>query len=129
MTHVATTAAEALSAALTAENAALDRLDFAAAGALVAAKSAAAAALLAATQAPAPVGAARDAALAAARRLDALAAENKRLLERAMDVQARVIGLISRAAADQPGPGARGYGAAGVAVRARARPMALVARA
>ena len=59
-----------------------------------------------------------------ARRLQALAMENKRLLERAIAVQGRVIGVIARAATAATAPA--GYGPA----RGR-RPaaMAFVARA
>jgi len=63
-----------------------------------------------------------------ARRLGGLAAENKRLLERAIYVQGQVIACIARAAPRPPG-GARGYGRTGAwTTQGRSAPIALAAR-
>ena len=63
-----------------------------------------------------------------ARRLGELAGENKRLLERAVIVQGRVIGTVVRAIPKAVG-GAPRYGAGGaLSETARMRPMALSAR-
>jgi hypothetical protein len=65
---------------------------------------------------------------AAVLRLKDLAAENKRLLERAIIVQGRVIGSIVEAL-PKIAPGTRHYGATGVLAGPRMLPMALSARA
>ena len=96
-----------LSKVLAAENAALTAMDFASAGALLAPKHAAADALAAAmraasSNAPEP---------AMMRELGALAEENRRLLNRAMRVQRRVLDLVARAARGNQ-PSTR-YGATG----------------
>jgi hypothetical protein len=65
-----------------------------------------------------------EAAQRMARRLQGLAMENKRLLERAIAVQGRVIGVVARAATAATEPA--GYGPAR---GRRPAPMALVARA
>jgi hypothetical protein len=109
-----------LAETLAAENAALAVLDLPRAGAMLARKQRALADLAAAPAAPAS----RDAADRMARRLQALAIENKRLLERAIATQGRVIGVIARAAA--PTAGTSGYGPAR-ALRPAA--FALVAKA
>ena len=106
-----------LSATLEAENAALAALDLPRAAALVADKQRAIADL-AAAEAPA----ANPAAERMARRLRALALENKRLLERAIAAQGRVIGIVAQAAAATPD----GYGGQR---RQRPPPVALSARA
>jgi hypothetical protein len=63
-----------------------------------------------------------------ARRLAGLAAENKRLLERAIYVQGQVIACIARAA-PRPAGVARGYGRTGAwAAQGRTTPIALAAR-
>ncbi len=99
--------AEALSDILAAENAALAALDMKAATALLPAKHAATAALAAAQRLslPAPPH-------AAATRLRSLALENKRLLERAMTVQDRLLACIARAM-PRALPQGGGYGARG----------------
>lgn len=64
--------------------------------------------------------------VAAARRLDGLAADNRRLLERAIVAQQRLIGIVVRAAASvavEPSYGAKGRQAR------RVGPMALSTRA
>jgi hypothetical protein len=101
-------AAIRLSDTMAAENAALAALDLPRAAAMLAAKQQAAAAFIAAQDAPL-VAAQRDSAEMQLRRLHALAAENRTLLERAIAVQSRVIGVIARAAT--PAITASGYGA------------------
>ena len=96
-------AASALEAVLVAENAALERADPQAAVALVKQKVAAANAL--------DAGSVSD---EAAERLRDLAAENRRLLEGAIEVQNRIITIIARAA--QAVPSTSRYGAEGKAI-------------
>ena len=95
------TAGERLADTLTAENTALAALDLPRAGAMLARKQRALADLAAAQT----VSASHDAAERMARRLQGLAIENKRLLERAIAAQGRVIGVIARAAAPATSPG------------------------
>jgi hypothetical protein len=104
-----------LAETLEAENAALSALDLPLAAGMLADKQRAVADLAAALVAPAS----RDAAERMARRLQALAVENRRLLERAMAAQGRVIEVVARAAASATAP--TGYGSA----RAAGRPAAL----
>lgn len=114
------TAGNMLADALTVENAALASLDLPRAGAMLARKQRAFADL-AAVQVTL---ASHDAAERMARRLRALAVENKRLLERAIAVQGRVIGVIARATTTTAAR--TGYGA----VRTqRPPPFALSAKA
>ena len=89
---------------LEAENAALAALDLPRAAGMLVDKQRALAGLSAVQAAPAP----REAAERMARRLQALAIENKRLLERAIAAQGRVINVVARAAAAAP----VGYGPA-----------------
>lgn len=125
-----------LADALLAENEALARLDMPGAaglaGAKVRAADAFAAAFTAATKTGArPDGAAqREGARAMAERLEGLGAENKRLLQRAISVQSRVIETI--AAAALPRAANPVYGAAGrrpAPLRQAAPAMALALRA
>jgi hypothetical protein len=76
------------------ENAALTALDLPRAGAMLARKQRALADLAAAQAVHAP----RDSAERMAKRLQGLALENKRLLERALAAQGRVIGVVAQAA-------------------------------
>jgi hypothetical protein len=100
-------AVQRLAHVLAAENAALDAMDFASAGALLAPKHAAADALAAAMRA----SSASPAEPEGMRQLGTLADENRRLLNRAMRVQRRVLDLVARAArASQP---SSRYGASG----------------
>ena len=99
-----TEAADRLEAILLAENAALERHDAVAATALLEEKLAAADAL--STDGLSPE---------TGERLRALAANNRRLLERAIDVQSRIITMVARAAQAAP-PVAR-YGAKGRAIQ------------
>ena len=98
-----TEAAARLEAVLVAENAALERHDAVTATALLDEKLAAAKAL-----------SAEGVSFEAGERLRALAAENRRLLERAIKVQSRIIAMVARAAQQSP-PVSR-YGAKGRAI-------------
>lgn len=89
-------AAAALVETLEAENAALARLDLPGATSLLAEKQRTVAEFAAIEPHPA--------AERVARRLRALALENKRLLERAIAVQGRVIGIVAQAAAASQQP-------------------------
>lgn len=92
------TAVERLSALLTEENAALEAMDFARAGGLLASKHAAADALAAAWRAAEPTSIISD----GMRKLGCLAEENRQLLKRAMRVQRRVLDLVAKAARTTP---------------------------
>jgi hypothetical protein len=109
-----------LSDALEAENTALIALDLPRAAGMLADKQRALAGLAAAPTEPGS----HEAAERMARRLRALAVENKRLLERAIAVQGRVIGVIARASTAAAAP--VGYGAARTR---RPPPFALSAKA
>jgi hypothetical protein len=127
MTETLVTAAARLAAVLARENDALAALDLPAAAGLVAEKRAATEALER-SQAGMPAVARDPGLAAAAERLRALAEENRRLLERAIAVQGRVIGIIARAASQAVA--LPGYGAGGDRTRPRQGPaMALSARA
>ena len=93
-----------LAATLEAENAALAVLDLPRAAGLLAEKQRAVAGFVGGQGVLPAAGAERM-----VRRLQALAAENKRLLERAIAAQGRVIGIVARAAAAAEAPA--GYGA------------------
>lgn len=123
------TAAAALAALLEQENRLLEALDLAAAAALLPAKQSAAAAFVRAHAAASPnPPAPRDAATSLGVRLRALAAENRRLLERALAAQGRVIAVIARAARKQPAAAPR-YGASGALAGPRTpAPLAISAR-
>lgn len=120
MTMELITRGETLAATLERENAALAALDLPRAVAVLADKQQAVAALADIQAVPMP----HPAAERMARRLQALAAENKRLLERAIAAQGRVIGVIARAAAPSTAPAgygiARGHRPAAVALSAKA---------
>jgi hypothetical protein len=120
-------AAKLLADTLAAENAALAALDLPRAGAMVADKQSAVAGFLAACEAQG--GAMQDAVIEPlARRLRSLSQENRTLLERAIAVQCRVIGVIARAAAPAVAPA--GYPARGASGHpARPAAFALSARA
>jgi hypothetical protein len=102
------TAGNMLADVLTVENAALAAFDLPRAGAMLARKQRALADLAALQATPAS----HDAADRMARRLRALAIENKRLLERAIAAQGRVIGVIARAATATTTPAGYGPGRA-----------------
>ncbi len=112
-----------LSALLIEENAALDAMDFARAGALLAAKHAAADALAAAWRAADPGAAVSE----KMHELGLLADSNRQLLKRAMRVQHRVLDLVAKAAR-QPNSAAR-YGAEGRPASSRASAQTLKTRA
>ena len=97
-----------LASVLARENAMLAVLDLGAVGALAEEKAAALAAL-----GPVAAGSAAPDMAGEVRSLAAAAAENKRLLERALAVQGRVIALVVRAAAPAVGTGAGAYRAPG----------------
>jgi hypothetical protein len=119
-------AASRLADVLDRENDALRAMDLPRAGALLAEKTAAIADLTAAGEA-AVIEPPSAALVTAARRLDGLVAENRRLLERAMEAQRRVIGIVVRAAAASAPP-RPAYGATG-RMGGSTRPMALSTRA
>jgi hypothetical protein len=125
-------AGQRLAEALRAENEALAALDLPRAAALASRKIAASDAFAAAYAAQAkhgaaPQGAVREAAARLAGRLDELGRENRRLLERAVALQSRVIETIAGAALPR-GP-VHGYAPAGRAAPPRAPALALSARA
>ena len=125
MSHHLLAATVRLAGMLEAENVALRAMDLAAAGGLLAEKQSATAAFDAARRAapPAPTQALRD----AASRLVAQGEENRRLLERAIAVQNRVLGTIARAARQsQPAPR---YGRSGAYAAPPPTGWALSARA
>ena len=107
MTNLLDEAVQQLARVLTAENAALTAMDFATAGALLAPKHAAADALAAALRASSAQEAAPEPLMA----LGVLAEENRKLLNRAMRVQRRVLDLVARAA--RLGQTGSRYGAGG----------------
>jgi len=124
-------AAASLADILARENTALATLDLAAAAALVTEKHlaadafAAAHARLAAADTPRYVK--RDALGATALRLRDLAADNRRLLDRALAIQARVLDIIAQAVPRASSQAPR-YGAEGALVgRTRALPVAIAA--
>ncbi len=107
MTNLLDQAVKQLAKVLAAENEALTAMDFASAGAMLAPKHAAADALAAALRASSSEEASPD----ALQELGALAEENRRLLNRAMRVQRRVLDLVAKAA--RAGQTASRYGAGG----------------
>ena len=114
MTPPLLAAAARLESVLQAENAALARLDIAGSAALLGEKLAASRDVSASL-----TGAAGPECAAAALRLRTLAAENTRLLERAIQVQGRVMEIVARAArqaAQQAASGPLRYGARGAAM-------------
>ncbi len=98
-------AANTLAGILQAENAALRALDFAAAAALLPAKRAA----IQAVENRTP-GCPKPALRETVQRLDLLAAENRKLLSRGIDVQSQILGIIAGAAR---AAAASGYGSSG----------------
>lgn len=125
-------AGQRLAEALRAENEALAKLDLPRAATLAGSKIAASDAFAAAYAAQARHGAAldapvRQAAAVLTRRLEELGQENRRLLERAVSLQSRVIETIAGAAL--PKAQVQGYGPAGSrATTVRAPALALSAR-
>ena len=122
------TAAAALVALLEQENRLLEALDLAAAAAMLPAKQSAATVFVRAQANTAAAGGIPPAASSLGERLRAVAAENRRLLERGLAAQGRVIAVIARAARVHP-PTAPRYGASGaLAGQRRATPLAISAR-
>ena len=126
-------AAVALAATLTQENAALTALNLAGAAALLREKEGAMIAFTAAQRSAAeqpagPLsGGDREVAEQLGRQLADLAAENRRLLERAILVQRRVVGAVVRAVPKALGGAAR-YGAGGAMAVRRPPPVVMSAR-
>ena len=121
-------AAAALAAVLEQENRLLDALDLAAAAALLPAKQSATAAFVRAQAAGGVPPASREAMTILGGRLRTLAAENRRLLERGLAAQSRVIAVIARAARRHPATAGR-YGASGALAGPRTPlPLAISAR-
>ena len=112
-----------LSALLTEENAALEAMDFARAGSLLAPKHDAANALASAWRAAEP----GSIPTTEMHDLGRLAEENRQLLKRAMRVQSRVLDLVAKAA--RSGPQAGGYGSAGKPAKRTADAHSFKARA
>ncbi|MBN8889165.1 MAG: hypothetical protein BGP12_07230 [Rhodospirillales bacterium 70-18] len=136
MTNELIAAAVALADTLAQENAALAAVDLAGATALLARKqrdgeafAAAHARAAALVQAGAPPGTQRLLTEAVGARLRDLAAENKRLLERAMRVQGRVIGSLAQAVPRALATSPRYDAGGGIAGAGRPPPVALSARA
>jgi hypothetical protein len=126
------TAGAALAALLEHENRLLEALDLAAAASLLPAKQGAVAGFVRAqSQAKAAGGippAARGTMLALAGRLRRLAADNRRLLERGLAAQGRVIAVIARAVRAHPVTAPR-YAASGALAGPRTpRPLAISTR-
>jgi ABC-type transporter Mla subunit MlaD len=126
-------AGQRLADALAAENAALQRLDLSGAAPLARTKQQASDAFAAAFTATTRTGMSSDQAVKAStaeltRRLQSLSVENRRLLERAIAIQAQVIESIAGAALPRAGNGA--YGAGGRLQAPRLPPaFALASRA
>ena len=116
-------AIERLAALLTEENAALERMDFARAGSLLAPKHAAADALAAAWRAADPA----DGVSEKMRELGLLAEDNRQLLKRAMRVQRRVLDLVAKAARLPSADGR--YGSEGRPAASRMHPQSFKTRA
>ncbi len=116
-------AAAALADTLARENAALAALDLGAAAALLAEKRAATDTFVRAQAEPSGPPDAEQRRLA--ERLCRLAEDNRRLLERGIRVQGRVLGLVTKALPKPPAPR---YGASGAMARAAMAPMMMSAR-
>ncbi len=122
--HSLVSAADALASVLEQENRALEALDFAAALSLLAAKQKATTSFVEAEkQFRTLPPAARPGIGARCRRLRTLVADNRRLLERALAAQGRVIAVIAHAIHSSP-EALPHYGAAGRPA-GRSRPLAL----
>ncbi len=132
MTNELMLAAHALGEVLTAENAALAAHDHAAATRLLGEKQRLIAAFDRARAGTVPLldGPARDEAHAVGLELQALAGRNIALLEQAMEVQSRVIGIVADAARRQVRAAVPGYGRPGrLAPVSRPDAYAMVSRA
>jgi hypothetical protein len=121
-------AASGLADLVARENAALDAVDLAAAAAMAPSKRSATQRFLRARAGVATLSADEIAALrAVGENLERLAAINRRLLERAIFVQGRVIGSLARAI--PRGAGTPRYAADGMVAASCSQPVAFVARA
>jgi mevalonate kinase len=122
MTQSLEQAVQAMTKLLIEENQALAEMNFARAGALLAPKHAAADALAAAWRSAADT----EAPPADLVKLGELAEENRRLLNRAMRVQRRVLDLVAKAARNaQTAPR---YGSSGRVANGRGTPRSLLTR-
>jgi hypothetical protein len=127
MTRRLVETAVALADTLARENAALAAMDLGGAARLLEEKQAALARFAAAQETPPLDAAERALALQVGERLQVLAAENKRLLERALRAQTRVLGIVAGAARVATSDR---YAASGTRAPARAAPaVVLSARA
>ncbi len=113
-------AGTALAETLETENDALTALDLPRAGAMLARKQRALADMAATQNTAVP----NDAAERMVRRLQGLAVENKRLLERALAAQGRVLSVVAQAATSSSAP--TGYGS--IRAGSRPTPLALLAK-
>lgn len=125
MTGTLIETARALTEVLARESAALAAMDLAGAAAMLDDKRAAAAAFEAAQARPTPPADA-PALREAAARLGEAAEENRRLLEQGLRVQARVVGIVARAA--RPKAPVLRYGARGALTRGADAPVIVSAR-
>jgi len=134
MTRTMLDAAKALAVTLAEENTALAVLDLKGAAALYPRKQADTAALVAAAE-QTPLGERMTEAFEAeqrrlarelAQRLRDLAEENRRLLERALQVQGQVLGTVARAVAQATPRAQRRYGAGGSLAAPRRQPPVLL---
>lgn len=131
MTRALIDAAVALAATLVQENAALAALDLAGAASLLDQKETAATSFAVAQrhafeQATGPLaGPERDVAEQLGRQLHELAGENRRLLERALLVQRRVVGAVAKAVPKAMAGPAR-YGATGAMTATRRPPPVVI---
>ncbi len=115
---------EQLTAVLRAENAALEAMDLVAAGAMLADKQAALGRFAAAEHKPSGPFAARLLA-----ELQELTEKNRRLLERGMVVQNRLIEMVAHAAKEQSASELAAYGSRGAPRPPRMPAIALASRA
>lgn len=122
-------AAVRLADLLARENAALAALDLSRAAAMLAEKQNAAAAFALACERACPADVAGAGVLSVARRLDAAAAENRRLLERGIAVQSRVLAVVASAVPRALAAQAPRYGAGGAPPATARGALALSMRA
>jgi hypothetical protein len=122
-------AAVRLADVLARENAALAALDLSRAAAMLAEKQDAASVFALAWERAHPAGANGVEILSLARRLDTAVAENRRLLERGIAVQGRVLAVVARAVPSALAAEAPRYGAGGRQPAPPRAPLALSLRA
>jgi hypothetical protein len=122
-------AAVRLADVLARENAALAALDLSRAAAMLAEKQEAASGFALAWERARPAGVNGAEILSLARRLDTAVAENRRLLERGIAVQGRVLAVVARAIPPALAAEAPRYGAGGRQPAQPRAPLALSLRA